>query len=193
MKSPWEKLAEESAKAFRAFQIFLELEPSKRSLRAAYMEAYNKDSSCVKSPQFMTDWSLNFKWKERALEYDAHYEQEFGDEVLKQTKKNARKWANRRDQVREDEWDIREKMLVKIKEILERGIGDFKLSQFPAFIKAFVEVSRLSVDMPTSKKEVTIKEIREDVKKLSSQLGVEIDPDEAIALAISLAESEAVH
>ena len=193
MLHPWEQLAEENPKAFVAFKNYLAMDSEKRTKIGAYLATYGEKKKCKTAPQFIVDWSIKFKWKERVLEYDRFHQQEFVIEDLKQTRKNARKWAKRRDQVREDEWEIRDKMLIKIREILEKGTDDFKLSQFPNFVKAFMEMSRLSVDMPTSKKEISIKDVRDDVKKMATQIGVEVDPDEAIAIAIQMLESEAVH
>ena len=194
MKKSWEQLENESAKAFRIFSEYLSMETGKRTLLGAYRKAYKNKEKHKGAPPYIVKWSSDFKWEQRVRDYDHYIGEEYLDEVTKHTRKDARKWARRREKVREEEWEIREKLKAKIDQMLAAKFNakDFKFKDLPPILKCFVEISRLSTDMPTSKKEISVKDIRDEVKKLSTQLGVDVDVDEAIALATQLVDSEKI-
>ena len=60
---PWERRKGESAQAFEAFSIYLEM-GAERSLRAVCQK-------CTKSIPLIKRWSATHKWVERAADYDA--------------------------------------------------------------------------------------------------------------------------
>lgn len=60
---PWERRKGESAQAFEAFFIYLEM-GAERSLRAVCQK-------CTKSIPLIKRWSTTHKWVERAADYDA--------------------------------------------------------------------------------------------------------------------------
>ena len=217
MRKPWEQRDNETAKNYAAFRCYLSLEPQKRTHWEAFkLYTKQKDAELSKgyksrqcAPDYFVQWAVQNEWDARAKEFDLYQQGEFTEEIAKQTRKQARVWAKRQEQVREEEWALREKLKAKIDRMLMFDVAqqriedegrtiiiepaDFKFANLPSIIKTFVEVSRLAVDMPTSKREVTVKDVRDEVKKLSSQLGVDVDVDEAVALAMQLAESEQIH
>jgi len=70
---PYEQQPGESARAFRAFQIYRDLGPD-RSLDKAYADYTANESATElpRSPGQWNRWSAAHNWVERALEYDAH-------------------------------------------------------------------------------------------------------------------------
>jgi hypothetical protein len=74
LRSSWEQLEGESAKAFKAFVCYLEMPAKTRSVIAAYLaysgrrEAKNK----LKTPGFFNDWASKNQWRKRAKAFDEH-------------------------------------------------------------------------------------------------------------------------
>jgi hypothetical protein len=68
-KELWERLANESERAYRAFQYFLALPSGERTVAAAY-KAYTGNPDAPKPSDTCTRWSGQFAWRERALAYD---------------------------------------------------------------------------------------------------------------------------
>jgi hypothetical protein len=69
----WERLPNESAKAYKAFCHYRDTEPRDRALARTYREVSNKPSARRASGRFHT-WQRLYDWVERAREYDAHKE-----------------------------------------------------------------------------------------------------------------------
>lgn len=64
----WDQRADESAKAYRAFEAFLDLGPD-RSLDAAF-RSYKGVSGVRRAPGIWQRWYALYKWRDRADEYD---------------------------------------------------------------------------------------------------------------------------
>jgi hypothetical protein len=74
----WERLPGESGKAYAAFSAFRDYGPN-RNIRKA-VESYEKDEvKREKRYRVWRNWSTQFRWRERALDYDRYTEK------LKQT------------------------------------------------------------------------------------------------------------
>jgi hypothetical protein len=67
----WDRQSSESAKAYRAFTIFLDLGPD-RSLDAAYRSHKGVQGARRRAPGLWQRWYAFYKWKERADLYDRH-------------------------------------------------------------------------------------------------------------------------
>lgn len=114
---PWDRLPAETARAFEAFQIYLELGPS-RSLdetsRLFYGKPGNeqatdrqrKSSKTGRPPGQVTSYSRRFRWVERAAAYDAHIADLRRREAEKATKRAGRDWVERSDRQLEEDWAL---------------------------------------------------------------------------------------
>lgn len=65
----WEKLTDESAKAYSAFCVFRDLDAAYRTIKKAF-ETADKGSSYKQ----WCNWSWKFKWSERAAAFDRNNE-----------------------------------------------------------------------------------------------------------------------
>ena len=78
----WEQLPGESAGAFAAFRAFLDL-GTERSIRLA-VESYEKDKTKHRGKyNVWRNWAAQFRWKERAADYDRHIERLKQEELRK--------------------------------------------------------------------------------------------------------------
>lgn len=71
---PWERLGNESSKAFQAFCVYRDLGTG-RNLNASY-RAFKQSAEAVRAPGFWQEWSSEFRWVERASAYDDYMEAE---------------------------------------------------------------------------------------------------------------------
>jgi hypothetical protein len=74
---PWQRMPEESAKAYHAFTHFLTLLPHERSMGLAYTthqkqcrQSTNPAKALHASPEWQA-WRFRFSWKERVASHDA--------------------------------------------------------------------------------------------------------------------------
>ena len=72
----WDRLAEETGKAFHAFEHYLELPPAERSIDAAWGEhqtaCRQRENSGKTAGRWWQQWSSDHDWPARAAAYDAH-------------------------------------------------------------------------------------------------------------------------
>ena len=67
----WDRLENEPERAYRAFECFLHLPSSERTLLAAYRQHVG-NLDAVKPSDTWSGWSSSFAWRERAAAYDDH-------------------------------------------------------------------------------------------------------------------------
>jgi hypothetical protein len=70
-KELWDRLENETERAYRAFESFLRLPSSERTLLAAYRQHVGNPDA-VKPFDTWSGWSSQFAWRERAAAYDDH-------------------------------------------------------------------------------------------------------------------------
>jgi hypothetical protein len=69
----WERLADESGKAYKAFCVFRDY-GAERNIRKA-VESFETDKSkWEKRYRVWRNWSTDYRWRERALDYDRYTE-----------------------------------------------------------------------------------------------------------------------
>src|SRR5919107_2466847 len=92
-KELWDRLENEPERANRAFEVFLNLPSSERTLLGAYRRhVCNPDAA--KPSDTWSGWSSSFAWRERAAAYDDHlasvrrgaYERAVEEEAEKQAR-----------------------------------------------------------------------------------------------------------
>ncbi len=146
----FEQQPKESAKAFAAFSLYLNL-GSDRSLAAV-------GQKLGKSVGLLERWSAKFGWQERVA---AHVSNLFtvereATEVLARGK--AAEWLARQQCLREEEWSIHEECIKAGREALkrfyERGKGA-TLGDIARMLETASKLGRLASGLATDKTEIT--------------------------------------
>ncbi len=151
MSLPFEQQPKESAKAFAAFSIYLNLGPE-RSLAVVARKL-------AKSEQLLKRWSARFDWTSRVQAHAAHLailERE-ATEVLARGK--AAEWLKRQTEVREREWRLHEKCIAAAEKALaafmEREKVYANLGDIARILEVASKLGRLASGMATDKTEIT--------------------------------------
>jgi hypothetical protein len=69
----WERLAGETSAAFSAFCAFRDL-GAERNIRRAVESVETNTAVCMKRYKVWRNWSTQFRWRERAADYDRYLE-----------------------------------------------------------------------------------------------------------------------
>jgi hypothetical protein len=89
----WDRLSNESGRAYEAFKVYMYLPPANRTVAGAWREWTGNPEAARPSP-FFKEWSRDYAWQERAKAHDHHLEviRERGMEeaVREEAKKQAR-------------------------------------------------------------------------------------------------------
>lgn len=150
MSLSFEQQPKESAKAFAAFSLYLNLGPE-RSLAAV-------GRKLGKSGALLERWSSRFDWSGRVQAHAAHFaavERE-ATEVLTRTK--AAQWLTRREEHRDEEWALRGELIVAGRAVLARfkdGAKGATLGDVARALDLASKLGRLASGMPTDKTELT--------------------------------------
>lgn len=79
-KQPWDRLDDETDKAYSAFCCYRGLDPRNRSMYSAYKLYLSKCNTGGKpahrTPTYMTQWSVRYRWVARAIAWDDHLDRE---------------------------------------------------------------------------------------------------------------------
>jgi hypothetical protein len=114
-RMPWEQSRNESIKAYAAAKTYFDLGPD-GSLEATAKRMH-------KSLGQMKRWSVDHRWKSRAIAYNRRrnqIEQEAKEDQIRQT---ARLWAERAEKLREDDYQMSIKQREKAYELLKYPIA----------------------------------------------------------------------
>ena len=113
MNHAFEQLPKESAKAFAAFSLYLNL-GAERSLAAVAHKL-------SKSEQLLKRWSAKFDWPARVAAHAAHLAVVERGAIEATARGNAAEWEKRETQLRETEWSMHEAAIAAAK----RGLAAY--------------------------------------------------------------------
>jgi hypothetical protein len=113
MNHAFEQLPKESAKAFAAFSLYLNL-GAERSLAAVAQKL-------SKSEQLLKRWSAKFDWPARVAAHAAHLAVVERGAIEATARGKAAEWEKRETQLRETEWSMHEAAIAAAK----RGLAAY--------------------------------------------------------------------
>jgi len=113
MNHAFEQQPRESAKAFAAFSLYLNLGPQRSTAAVA--------NKLAKSEQLIRRWSAKFAWTDRVAAHAAHYAIIEREAVEAVARSKAAEWEKRETQLRETEWSMHEAAIAAAK----RGLAAY--------------------------------------------------------------------
>lgn len=146
----FEQQPKESAKAFAAFSLYLNLGPE-RSLEAV-------GKKCGKSSRLIEKWSSRWKWGERVEAHTAYLATVEREAVAVVARGKAAEWAKRQQALLEEEWAVHEECIRAGREALKRFYERNKGATLGDIARMFAEGSRLgrlASGLATDRTEVT--------------------------------------
>ena len=151
MGLPFEQLPKESAKAFAAFSIYLNL-GSERSLAMVAQKLH-------KSVTMLGRWSAKFDWPARVAAHAAHLAAVEREATEAVARVKSAEWLTRQQQLREREWEMHEKCIAAaergLKAFMEREKVYANLSDIARILELASRLGRLACGMATDKTEIT--------------------------------------
>jgi hypothetical protein len=114
---PWEQQPGESAQAYRGFRQYLEMSPTERSVRDAYRQVYGKPTA-TQAAGFFSAWAIGNRWRARAQEWDAAQARIEHEARMKEAAANAAKWARRREQIAEEDFNDAQRLRERVRDIM---------------------------------------------------------------------------
>lgn len=147
----FEQQPKESAKAFAAFQLYLNLGPE-RSLSAV-------EQKLGKSGALVARWSSRWRWTERVAAHEAHLAAVEREATEALARGKAAEWLTRQAEQRDEEWRTRNEAL----DLARAAIGRWKANEkrcgslegIARLLELASKLGRLASGMATDKTEVT--------------------------------------
>jgi len=147
----WERRADETDKAFRAFVVYRDMGTGRAIDRIPQFILGPTGAPLYKSVRYFRVWSSQYNWVERVRAYDAHL-----DDVRRKATE---------DEIRKEREDMRKTHRTIARAMQDRIIAklmpdpkdrstylpvkDIKPGQIPAWVKIATDLERLTMDMPT--------------------------------------------
>ncbi len=163
MPHPFERLPEESEKAFAAFSLYLSLGPQ-RGLREV---ARKLDKSLT----VVGDWSKKFDWRARVAAHSAHLAIVEREAIEAVARGKSAEWSIREQKLRETEWAMHEAAIAAAKKglaaYMEREKVYANLADIARMLEIASKLGRLATglgdgehrkcdDLPAMRVEVTV-------------------------------------
>src|SRR5215211_4503673 len=98
-KELWDRLENESERAYRAFECFLSLPSGDRTLVAAYRRFVGNPNASKPSDTWVA-WAHRYAWKERAGAFDAHVDRIRRDAMEEAIEQEAAEQARQAERAR---------------------------------------------------------------------------------------------
>jgi hypothetical protein len=176
----WFRQDGETNKSYAAFQHYLHLASSERTVERAYLETGLKqvlNRSQKSFPTIWGEWCRLFDWVARAAAYDDHLAaRSFLEREIAVTQE-AQTWAKRRDQQREREWEGREKLLERVDQMLKLPIVERTVEQ--SVMVNDQEIPTLTVIKPVGWNQRDIGRTLEIASKLG-RLACDLETDRSV-------------
>lgn len=150
MGLPFERLPKEGEKPFAAFALYLSLGPE-RSLALV-------GQKLGKSVGLMERWSGRFDWLSRVQAHAAHLAIVEREATEALTRGKAARWLTRREEHRDEEWEIRSELMAAGRKVLKRfseGDRGATLGDVARALDLASKLGRLATGMATDRTEVT--------------------------------------
>ena len=95
----WDRLSNESGRAYEAFKVFMYMSPAERSVVGAWRE-WTENPEAVRPSPFFEEWGREHAWSERARAHDAHIERLRRGGMEKAIEEEAKLHARQAEQMR---------------------------------------------------------------------------------------------
>lgn len=139
LKTPlWDRQDAEGTEAFDAFKTYLEAGPG-RNVRGAAKRV-------GKARQTLERWASRWHWRERVAAWDAHVFNISREAEVRAELKVAEKWAARRMALREEQYQLSESLLTKVRAMLEFPIAKRVVKKGDAGEETHIHPARWSMD-----------------------------------------------
>jgi hypothetical protein len=146
----------ESAKAFAAFNAYLQL-GAQRSTAAVAKELQ-------KSEQLIRRWCTRHRWVERCEAYDRHLVAKQHEAQELALRDGAVDWAKRKLEQRDEEWKTRTELLELARETIRRWKADpdrcGTLEGIARLLELSSKLGRISAEMDAEKNDEPVKVVR---------------------------------
>ncbi len=109
LQAPYMRWPDESGPAYAAFQAYMNMHFSERTLTEAYRRARNRPHVNTASGTWSM-WFQKYHWAERASAWDAELARVEREAMLREAALRAQRWADRRLQLIEQEWEDAQRM-----------------------------------------------------------------------------------
>ena len=129
----FEQQPRESAKAFAAFSLYLNLGPQRSTAEVA--------KKLAKSEQLIRRWSAKFAWTDRVAAHGAHLAIIEREAVEAVARSKAAEWEKRETQLRETEWAMHERAIAAAKRGLDAYMEKDKVYANLADIARMLEIA----------------------------------------------------
>jgi hypothetical protein len=178
-KELWDRLENESDRAFEAFRTFLSPPSSDRTLVAAYRRFVGNPNASKVSDTW-NEWAHRYAWKERAQAYDAHIDRIRRNAMEKAIEEEAAEQARQAERIR---GNLNELMVVghlKTMEFLEElDPSSMRFSDVAQVIRLHIDaIEKLGTGEEGGREDDWTEEDDEELERIAKEVKARRDSEE---------------
>jgi hypothetical protein len=139
----WDRLSNESGRAYEAFKVFMYMSPAERTVTAAW-RSWSGNTKAARPSPFFKEWAREYAWPERARAYDAHIEHIRRRGIEAAIEKEAEWQARQVEQVRNRYNELLARTYLEAIEYMESGdfVQNMRPSDVINVMKVYFEATR---------------------------------------------------
>ena len=149
MRTEFEQLPKESAKAFAAFRSYLELGPDRTFALVS--------KKCGKSEGFLRRWAKKFGWEGRARAFEQHFQEIQRKALEKQACETAVEWWQLHEPLKRQAWLEAEEAIADVREARRRWRASGRVPGFEAMARMLelaFKLKQFASGLPSETKEI---------------------------------------
>lgn len=112
---PWQPIKGETDIAFSWFRYYVELPPHERSYERVFDDFVSENSLVA-----VRKAATKYRWRERAVQYDAWIAQQHDEELARLERLEAIKWSKRRIELRERSYNAAGKLMDRVDRLIDK-------------------------------------------------------------------------
>ncbi len=179
-KEPWDRRRDEPAKAYSAFEIYLDLPPGQRTLKAAYRLYTGNENAGGPSDHFK-GWAKRHDWEERALAYDDAKAKARFEGELAGIEDQWKSLGAQKEKMHAQLMDLAEAAYEKALAIYEQELtrDNYSMAHAVQMSKFTLEVYKLLIELEKVHKEVAENTWTEEDEQAIADLVERLDAEQA--------------
>ncbi len=179
-KEPWDRRREESDSAYHAFEIYAELPPGQRSLKAAYRRHTGNENAAGPSDNFK-GWAKRYDWADRAAALDGAKASARFEGELAGIRDHWAEIAAQRERAHTQLLDLTDLAYEKAKEIYAEKLtkDNYSMAHAVQMSKFYLECYKLLIELEKVHKEVAENTWTEEDEQAIADLVERLDAEQA--------------
>lgn len=178
---PWDQQLRESARAYSGFRLYLDQGHERSHSKVAAALGVHRS--------LVSRWAQRWLWTERVKAWEDHMREVEEAAYMKAAEEKAAQWAERRQAIRDKEWELGQKLITRAEQMLGFPLVTTKIQDgattvapakwmaqdIPRFLELADKLIRLAAEMESDTQKVELK-VKNELEEIYAKLQKALPP-----------------